>query len=120
MKRLLFNTTDRAGRQIPAEEERKMAYEYIKDSGEGEVYSNGSKHFLFIWGWATGRDCGAHNHYNTDILVCEWTGEPCSPQDLPPSSDPGWTDHSGFDVAGEDEIDWDDYMEKVKLVFAAE
>ena len=105
---------------IRVKKDGKMAYEYIKDSGEGEVYSNGSKHFLFSWGWSIWRSGGVHNRYDKDILVCEWTGDPCSPQDLPPFSDPGWKEYSGFDVDGEDEVDWDDYADKVKSILAAE
>jgi len=92
-----------------------MAYDYIQRNGEGEVYSNGSKHLLFSWSWPIGR-----NRYGKNILVCEWTGDPCSPQDLPPISDPGWKDHSGFDVAGGDEMDWDDYAAKVESILAVE
>lgn len=105
---------------VRAKKEEKMAYEYIKDSGDGEVYSNGERHFLVSWSWATGRNTGAHNRYDKDILVCEWTGDPCSPQDLPPFSDPGWKEYSGFDVDGEDEVDWYDYADKVKSILAAE
>jgi len=46
-------------------------YEWIKEVSDGEIYSDGKRHFLLTWGWATGNETGAHNFYNTDILIQE-------------------------------------------------
>jgi len=90
-------------------------YEWIKEVSNGEIYSDGKRHFLLTWGWATGNETGAHNFYNTDILIQEWTGGKCDPSTLTGRED-RWENYGGFDVApdGEGGLDWSDYAEKIK------
>jgi hypothetical protein len=90
-------------------------YEWIKEVSNGEIYSDGKRHFLLTWGWATGSEIGAHNFYNTDILAQEWTGGPCAAGTLTGRED-FWENFGGFDVApdGEGGLGWDDYAKKIK------
>lgn len=96
-------------------------FKMIKQQGDGEIYSNGTQHFMVIWNYSTGSETGLHNSYNTNTAVYKWTGDstPADELDCSPCLDWELTDGFDIDVVDSDadyrdmEWDWDDYVKKV-------
>lgn len=91
-------------------------FEMTRSFDDGEIYSSGNDHYLFVWGYSTGSDTGQHNEYNTNTQLLKWAGDPCNPADLPSLKESDeWQSEDGFDIKIiENEYDWEDYSKKVE------
>jgi len=93
-------------------------YKLVRQFDDGEMYSDGKRHVLVVYGFATGSEMGVHCLYNTMVCIYVWEGDNISIENLPRLKDKGkegWKPLRGFNVDIEgNEYDWDNYYELVK------
>lgn len=87
-----------------------------KSFDDGEVYSDGKRHMLFVWNFSTDGDVGVQNQYNADVEVSVWEGDEFTePADLPGLTSGCWRPVTGFNVDRDYDggYCWGDYARKV-------
>jgi len=94
-----------------------VRHRWLRQEDDCEIYKAGKNYVLAVWGWATGRDIGPHNEFDTQVAVYIWGGEePDSAEDLPRlNMSDHWTPYKGFNFAEDSDgsPDWGDYEEKL-------